>query len=187
MERLEEYSSSNIEQDTSGNTSFFDSKTITILVLLFIIYLSYLGINIIPSLANSIQTVIFTIYDLSMKLLGDTSYSTGKILNQTADIVSDTTKGGIDVAEGAVQDIGNLLISANSKEHKNKTHTNIPDHDVPENPIQKPISSSKYNWCLVGEYQNRRGCVPVTESDKCLSNQIFPTQKMCLNPNLSAY
>ena len=64
-----------------------------------------------------------------------------------------------------------------------KTPEPTPDNST--NPIQKPISSDKSNWCLVGEFQNKRGCVAVTESDKCLSGQIFPHQAMCLNPTLT--
>jgi hypothetical protein len=61
-----------------------------------------------------------------------------------------------------------------------------PTEDTAENPIQKPISASKSGWCLIGEYENRRGCIEVGEQDKCLSGQIFPNQKMCLNPTMTA-
>ena len=57
--------------------------------------------------------------------------------------------------------------------------------DNSENPIQKPISSGKSGWCLVGEYANKRGCIEVSETDKCMSGQVFPNQKMCLNPNIT--
>ena len=46
-------------------------------------------------------------------------------------------------------------------------------------------SPSKVQCCLVGEYEGRRGCIEIGESDKCLSGQVFPNQKMCLNPTLS--
>jgi hypothetical protein len=60
-----------------------------------------------------------------------------------------------------------------------------PKPDAPENPIQKPISASKTSWCLVGEYKGRRGCIEIGEQDKCLSGQVYPEQKVCLNPALS--
>jgi hypothetical protein len=62
---------------------------------------------------------------------------------------------------------------------------NEPEPDTTTNPIQKPITSSKSNWCLVGEYQGRRGCIEIGENDKCMSGQIFPSQYTCLNPNFS--
>jgi hypothetical protein len=52
--------------------------------------------------------------------------------------------------------------------------------DDPEDPIQKPISSSKAGWCLVGEFDNRRSCIQVNEYDKCMSGQIFPNREQCL-------
>jgi len=42
------------------------------------------------------------------------------------------------------------------------------------------------NWCLVGEFNKKRGCVPVADETKCLSGQVFPNQAMCLNPTLTA-
>jgi hypothetical protein len=60
-----------------------------------------------------------------------------------------------------------------------------PKPDKSENPIQNPVTSSKKNWCLVGEYQGRRGCIEIKDQDKCISGQVFPEQKMCLNPTLT--
>jgi len=57
--------------------------------------------------------------------------------------------------------------------------------DTTANPVQNPISSGKSQWCLVGEYENRRGCVEVEDANKCMSGQLFPTQQMCLNPTLT--
>ena len=60
-----------------------------------------------------------------------------------------------------------------------------PSPDVSENTIQKSLNSNKTKWCLAGEYQNKRGCINLSESDKCMSGQVFPTEEMCLNPTLS--
>ena len=62
----------------------------------------------------------------------------------------------------------------------------MPMPSASENPIQKPISANKTNWCLIGEYQQKRGCIEIKDHDKCMSGQVFPTQKMCLNPNLTS-
>jgi hypothetical protein len=60
-----------------------------------------------------------------------------------------------------------------------------PEADTAANPVQKPISSSKSQWCLAGEYEKRKGCVEVDDANKCMSGQVFPTQQMCLNPTLT--
>lgn len=47
-----------------------------------------------------------------------------------------------------------------------------------------PISSQKpkAGWCYVGDFSDARGCVQVTEHDKCMSGQIFASQSECLKP-----
>lgn len=62
---------------------------------------------------------------------------------------------------------------------------NIPKADTTENPVQNPIASSKTQWCLIGEYQHRSGCVEVDDTNQCMSGQVFPTQQMCLNPTMT--
>ena len=42
-------------------------------------------------------------------------------------------------------------------------------------------SSKKAGWCLVGEYQGRRGCIEISDYDKCLSGKVFPNQGACMN------
>jgi hypothetical protein len=54
--------------------------------------------------------------------------------------------------------------------------------DTSDGILQKPIASGKNNWCLIGEYQKKRGCISVLEDDICMSGQLFPSKEMCLNP-----
>jgi|LauGreSBDMM110SN_4_FD.fasta_scaffold20912_2 hypothetical protein len=179
-------------------SGMFDWKTWMIIILLLVLFFTYLGINLLGILGNSMQQFVDIFSPVITDFLAVTGYSTGAVLNKTADIVGDTAKETIDIAEDAVQNVGNLLMKSGDPSQKKSTELhqavqehkqrpNDPEPDESENSIQKPISSSKYNWCLVGEYQNKRGCVPITESDKCLSGHVFPTQKMCLNPNLTNY
>jgi len=74
-----------------------------------------------------------------------------------------------------VKEIGDLLIDS-----ANPGIDPVPDSG--DNAIQKPLSATKTKWCLVGEYANKRGCIDIGESDKCLSGQVFPSEQMCLNP-----
>jgi hypothetical protein len=185
-------------------------SNLIILILSILLILSFLGINILDVISNIIKSIIALIGPSVGKILAVFGYTSGTVLNKSADVVSDTAKLGIDIAEGTVQDIGNLLISASSGgispqpisqpisntqtplDVKLKTEPRIsnkpkePSADSTENPIQNPISASKTGWCLIGEYENRRGCIAVGEQDKCLSGQIFPSQKLCLNPNITS-
>lgn len=44
--------------------------------------------------------------------------------------------------------------------------------------------SSGPGWCYVGEEDGYRSCAPVGASDTCMSNQVYPSQDICINPNL---
>ena len=160
-------------------------------MLLALLILSLLGINLLTIADNFVREV----YRLFEPIIDQILYGTGEVINKSTDLITDTTKKGIDVAGGTVQSIGNLLKKAGDDDNDKRrldrsinnsyVKKNEPKPDTSENPIQKPIASTKTNWCLVGEYQNRRGCIEIGEHDKCLSGQVFPDQKSCLNPNLT--
>jgi hypothetical protein len=50
--------------------------------------------------------------------------------------------------------------------------------------IQSSKSSSKSSWCFIGEDRGFRSCIQVNQNDKCMSGDIFPSQEICINPNL---
>jgi hypothetical protein len=50
--------------------------------------------------------------------------------------------------------------------------------------IQQSKSSNKSGWCFIGEDRGFRSCIQVNENEKCMSGDIFPSQEICINPNL---
>jgi hypothetical protein len=46
------------------------------------------------------------------------------------------------------------------------------------------MGSSKSGYCYIGEDRGYRSCAYVSESDKCISGEIFPSNEICINPNL---
>ena len=189
-------SSQTQQQPYQQNLPSFDWKTIIIIVLIILMSLMYLGINFLNIFGNSLQSIVNVTNPAISKILAAFGYTAGESINQTAGIASDTIVTGVEVAEGVVKDLGNLLIDASEEaDPRNRLNTQIetkkphsrdePTADTSENPIQNPIFSGKRNWCLVGEHQFKRGCVSISESDKCLSGQVFPNQQMCLNPTFS--
>ena len=184
--------------DPIDNISIFSNKNMLIAALLFLLVLSFLGINLLNIFGNIIQNIASTGGPFVAKILSIFGYATGSVIDKTAEVVGDTAIFGVDVAQDSIQDVGNLLKLASVSTIDKTIQGNLdnalrispttlnaaqPDH--PESAIQKPITANKTSWCLVGEYQGKRGCVEVSEQDKCLSGQVFPQQKMCLNPNLS--
>ena len=170
-------SSSYTNSSSSGPT---DWKNILIIILLILVIFSYFGVqllNLFGGYLEKLMDYLRPIFGSFLKLLG---YSAGTVVNKTADITADVAKAGIDVAEGTVQNVGNLMIGEDAiGKGPKKRSLHEPEPDVPEDSIQKSLSSSKTKWCLVGEYQNKRGCIDISESDKCMSGQVFPTKQMC--------
>jgi hypothetical protein len=183
------------ENIPKSEESMFSNKNTIITVLVFLLIFSFLGINILMIFGDVIQRLAQIVGPFFTKVLATFGYTTGTVLDKTTDVVTDASKLGIDLAGGAVKDVGDLLIKAsegktsidldktvNEPSVKPEEKHEEPQPDTTTNPIQNPISSVKSRWCLVGEYEGRRGCIEIADSDKCLSGQVFPTQQMCLNP-----
>ena len=185
-----------LRPEPTGNV--FSTQNVLIIILSVLLIFSFLGINLLFIFGNIIQTIIAIFGPLVAQILSIFGYTAGTLINKTADIAGDTAKTGIDIAEGTVHSVGNILKDASQGNVNWQAKTSLdnalnnsgismasPAPDSSENPIQNPIATNKAGWCLVGEYQGRRGCIAVTEQDKCLSGQVYPSQKMCLNPVLT--
>jgi len=59
----------------------------------------------------------------------------------------------------------------------------IPEADDSTSNIQM-ASASKSGFCYIGEDRGFRNCIEVGEGDTCMSGSIFPTEAICINPNL---
>jgi hypothetical protein len=181
---------------SSNQTGGIDNKTI-IIVLLILLSLSFLGINLLTIFGDLIKTIADILGPLVSQILSIFGYTTGSIINKTADVVGDVAKTGVDIAEGSVQSVGTILRDA-SRPHVDSRATSSldnalnvqssslnvkqPEPTPSENPIQKPITSGKAGWCLVGEYEGKRGCISVNDYDKCLSGQVYASKDQCLLP-----
>jgi hypothetical protein len=178
----------------------FSAKNSIIIILCILLLLSFLGINLLNISGNIVQTFANIFGPLVAQILSIFGYTTGTLINIGADVAGDTAKTGIDIAEGSLHSVGNILRDASQgrvneeskasldnvlNQPKDQRQPEQPKPDSTENPIQNPIATNKSGWCLVGEYKGRRGCIEVSDQDKCLSGQVYPSQKLCLNPVLT--
>ena len=191
---------SNTTTEISNSNIFSNTKNIIIIILCILLTVSVLG-------SVYISIIFKNIINSISQLLAFFGYTTGTLINASADIVGTSLKTGVDIAEGTAHNIGNILKNESSYiSNENKldnviNSSNAPppppppphpveipppipkDEPIPdntENPIQKPITANKNNWCLVGEYQQKRGCIEINENDKCLSGQMFSSQQLCI-------
>jgi hypothetical protein len=175
----------------------YDLRSLVIMTLLIIIVLAFFGFNVMNMFGNGLQSILDAIHPLVAGITSLVRKSTGHTINAVAKVSADVSKGGIDLAEGAVEDVGNIIIGdeatgksndATGKSNEgfvgsrivNKESYQEPEPDYPEDTIQKARGYTKTKWCLSGEYQDKRGCVPVSESAKCLTGQTFSNEK-CIN------
>ena len=197
----------NKESLKMNTTNMFSNKNFIITILVILLILSFLGINLLNIVGNLMEVLVKIFGPLVNQILSIFGYTAGTIIDKGADLGTDVATTGVEIAGGSVQSIGKLLIDASKKgvapDAKKSLNSSFdisvddldkpkrsldlePSPDTTKNPIQNPISSKK-GWCLVGEYQGKRGCIEIGEYDKCLSGQVFPEEKLCLNPTFTQY
>jgi len=193
----DEVNNQNIAQfDKPGITiPSFEFKNIIIIILVILLIFALIGINLFQSTSNILDYTVNILRPILGSFLSAFAYITGITLNTTTDVIGDTAKMGIDVAEDTIQSVGNILIDVSKRDHKTEVSEKIessqndepidePEPDSSGASIQNPITTKKTNWCLVGDQNQRRSCASVQDASKCMSGEIFPTHESCLNPNL---
>ena len=198
---------------TSNDTGFFDSlKNINATTwLIIILILAFLGFNIFVYLAKGTQTVADIFAPLTEKIFGTTVAVTGQAVDVSAEgakAVVGGTAGAIQGGLTAVQDItpgGGQAASTVKGQPINQQQIDImqqstlnkalntaqsqqsEQQDYQANEASSSVhSAGKAGWCFIGEDRGFRSCAQVGVNDQCMSGDMFPSQEICMNPNLRA-
>lgn len=102
----------NQDSDQNYNEMFSwltSSKNFAIILLFILLGLSFLGVNILLILGGVFQWFVRIFGPFVSSILSFIGYTTGTIINETSDVIADTAKTGIDIADGTLQSLGNLL------------------------------------------------------------------------------
>lgn len=104
------------DENTSSESpsNLFSNKNIIIMILVGLLILSFLGMNIFLFIGMAVQFIVRKVGVIVTTILGWIGFYTGAVINTTADVVGDTAKAGIDIAEGTVHSVGNLLQDRNN-------------------------------------------------------------------------
>jgi hypothetical protein len=188
---------------SSGDTfsGFFSNKNAIIIVLLFLLILSMIGINLLQITGNIIEDIADPLGPLVRGILSSIGFTAGNLLKGSADVVAGTVDTGVDIAKGTTYSIGDLLINTAkpgidySKQFSLSDALGIPKLQMQQQtsapqPVQSseptvtPISTqkAKAGWCYIGDFKGVKGCVEITDHDKCMSGQVFPSKEACFNP-----
>lgn len=79
----------------------------------------------------------------------------------------------------------NALHSA-LNETASKQQSSPPAYQADESNSKIQTGGNKSGWCYIGEDRGFRTCAQVGVNDTCMSGDIFPSQEICVNPNLRA-
>ena len=104
-----------------------DNRNMIIIGFIVLLILAVLGINILYISGYVLQYTTDIFEPFIFNILSLIGYGTGTILNKTADVAGDTTKLGVDIAEGTVHSIGDLLKNASNPNIDNETRKNLDD------------------------------------------------------------
>ena len=194
-------------EESSDNSSIFDkftglfsNKNVIIIILLILVILSLIGINLLKILGFIVSDITDPLVPAFKDLLSMVGFSLGSIINGSADVVAGTTELGIDIAKGTTHSIGDLLINSTNPGIDQSKQSSLSDIigvwkysglNPEPTPVQSteptvtPISTQKpkAGWCYVGDFSGAKGCVEVSEHDKCMSGLIFASQSECLKPS----
>ena len=80
----------------------------------------------------------------------------------------------------------NTLNKAINSSTAQKQQVNGEDYTADEATSSIQNGAPKAGWCYIGEDRGFRSCAEVGVNDTCMSGDIFPTQQICVNPNLRA-
>jgi hypothetical protein len=191
----------NPTQINTTESSLFSGKDFFIVLLVVLLLFSFLGVNLLSVSGDAFEYVKDTFFPMIEKVAAMFGYSAGILIDKSAETSSEAVKYSADVANGALGSLSDLLIAASKPKLESDEQTaldntltlnkplcssaNQPKPDSSVSPTQTSIASSKQKWCLVEDTGSQRNCVRVQDADKCMSGQVFPHQKMCLNPNLT--
>jgi hypothetical protein len=191
---------------SSDDKGFFGNINATTWILIILI-LAFLGFNIFTYLAKGTQTITDIFAPIMDKLFGTTVAVTGQAIDVSAEgakAVVGGTAGALESGLTTVQNITPNMASSNIKGQPmnqqpsdtsqqstlNRALNTAQSQQPPQEDYQATEapssvhSAGKAGWCYVGNDRGFRTCAQVGVNDTCMSGDIFPSQEICMNPNL---
>jgi hypothetical protein len=189
---------------TSSPFSFIKSISLTSWLLIILI-LAVLGFNIFVFLAKGTQDIS----DILRKILGVFGIASSKLVDVSATGAKAVVNTTADVLDTGLTDIQNALPQGQISQ--SSIHTTTVQNSIPQpntsmnNSLNRALNTSqasqqhnqtyqedeasssiqsKTGYCYIGDDRGYRSCAYVGVNDSCMSGEIFPTNEICVNPNL---
>ena len=188
--------SETIKPKTNGGLYGFFSQISMTTVLLVILSLALLGFNIFQYLSSATETTTGIFRPLISKIYNFFGYAVTDTAKKTVELSAQGAKLGVDVTAGTVDSTLDMTqelalekrdeeteqLEKNVESKKNKKKVVVTSDDS-QSVFQKNNTSKKAGWCFIGEDKGVRNCIGVDKGDICMSENIYPTRKLCTNPN----
>jgi hypothetical protein len=173
------------------------------------------GTQVTANIFDQIVTPFLKLFGYStLETTKQTLETTATGTNATVNAVTNTGVGAINTVEQTVDSTSNINtiptnLSASTtlqpvQNDIQQTGGNVEQWQ--QNSLQKALDTSsqsinnvqpdeskssiqtigKSGWCYIGEDQGTRTCAEIGVNDMCMSGDVFPTQEICMNPNLRA-
>ena len=189
----------------SGNPNY-------ILYAIIIVLLSILGINVFAYLGMLSESFIEFFRPILAEVAYFGSETAKNTINTSAegsklgiDVAAGTLTSAIDLGQKAAsmseddleesviddhklkQTINNSKIKKHQQQEAHNSQQKSLDSVIPDNVdslTQQSKPAKKAGFCYIGEDRGFRSCIKVGEQDTSMSGNIFPSQDICINPNL---
>ena len=175
-------------------------------VIIFLI-LAVLGFNLftyVGTFSNFLGSITDKIIAVFKPILAYFGYGVSETAKKTIDLTASGSKKAIDIASGTLTGGINVLqsglsrgsapstpitngLSRGSSPSSKGRATDRIDYPMPDDAgsvTQLSKAKNKSGFCYIGEDRGFRSCISVGEGDTCMSGDIFPSQELCINPNL---
>lgn len=203
--------SSTSTENSPGFFSFLTNINYTTWIIIILIF-AFLGFNIFVYLAKGTQDITSFFNPLLQSLFGATANTAGQVVDVSAEGAKTVVGGTASAINTTLSDVENVTpggINANSSLPNQSIQSTIPPKDnVQNSSLNRALNTSqqtqqgsnqdyqaneatssvtgKAGWCYVGEDRGFRTCSQVGVNDVCMSGDIFPSNELCINPNLRA-
>lgn len=178
---------------SSSSETWFTWQNVIIIILI----LALLGLNIFTYLAKGTSDIASILRNIFGPLLSFFGIAAVDVTNQAVQGAAQGTTAVASAVAGASQttsDVikGSSIVNDKSVDYSQTTlnkalqdasQTTEPMPDDSASSIQKS-TTGKAGWCYIGEENGTRSCAKVGINDTCMSGDIFPSQDICINPNL---
>jgi hypothetical protein len=176
-------------------------KTVSIFSNIFGPILRFFGYNALSTTQQIIDTSASGV-KTGVDIISNTATDTIDVIKQTTtntptNMKKTSTSVSSDIPQGRI-----ATSSLPVQHHIQETGAKI--EYLKENALEKALENSRQNaeqvspddsrssiqttgksgWCYIGEEQGIRTCSEIGVNDVCMSGNVFPTQAVCINPNL---